>query len=122
MNEEKLEQELRDYFRSEMITIEPPSDWWDRAISHLPEREIPSQEDLLRLAASFLDSHTNCCDPSSSYTDTTVEFYSWPSSRTGEDAGCYGKLAIISDFSRRNNDRSRPGSKRDKSRNGVCCS
>ena len=32
MNEEKLEQELRDYFRSEMITIEPPSDWWDRAI------------------------------------------------------------------------------------------
>ena len=44
MNEEKLEQELRDYFRSEMKTIEPPSDWWDRAISHLPEREIPSRK------------------------------------------------------------------------------
>ena len=35
MNEEKLEQELRDYFRTEMKTIEPPSDWWDRTISQV---------------------------------------------------------------------------------------
>ena len=35
MNEEKLEQELRDYFRTEMKPIEPPSDWWDRTISQV---------------------------------------------------------------------------------------
>jgi hypothetical protein len=35
MNEEKLEQELRDYFRMEMKTIELPSDWWDRTISQV---------------------------------------------------------------------------------------
>jgi len=35
MNEEKLEQELRDYFHAETKTIEPPSDWWDRTISQV---------------------------------------------------------------------------------------
>jgi hypothetical protein len=35
MNEEKLEQELRDCFHAETKIIEPTSDWWDRNISQV---------------------------------------------------------------------------------------
>ena len=35
MNEEKLEQELRDCFQAEIKIQEPPSDWWDATISQV---------------------------------------------------------------------------------------
>jgi hypothetical protein len=39
MDSERLEQELRDYFKAEVKKVEPPSQWWDNAISRLGEQK-----------------------------------------------------------------------------------
>ncbi|MDD5702234.1 MAG: hypothetical protein PHU23_09325, partial [Dehalococcoidales bacterium] len=39
MDEERLEQKLRDYFNAEIKKVEPSTEWWDNAISRLGEQE-----------------------------------------------------------------------------------
>jgi hypothetical protein len=40
MDEERLEQKLRDYFKTEVKKVEPSPEWWDNAVTHLGERKI----------------------------------------------------------------------------------
>ena len=39
MDEERLKQELRDFLKTEVKKAEPSPEWWDRAISRLPEQQ-----------------------------------------------------------------------------------
>ena len=43
MNEEKIEQQLRDHFQAEIIATEPTTDWWDRKISFVIGQNKPSR-------------------------------------------------------------------------------
>jgi len=43
MDEERLEQELRDYFKTEVKKAEPSSEWWNRIISRLSEHKENSR-------------------------------------------------------------------------------
>lgn len=43
MDEERLEQELRDYFNAEVKKAEPSPEWWNRAISRLSEHKENSR-------------------------------------------------------------------------------
>ncbi|MDD5537379.1 MAG: DUF4179 domain-containing protein [Candidatus Omnitrophica bacterium] len=43
MSEERLEQELRDYFKTEVEKVEPSRQWWDDAISSLGEQKRHSR-------------------------------------------------------------------------------
>jgi len=43
MKEERLEQKLRDYFKSEVKKVEPTPDWWNKAVSRLSEQKQGSR-------------------------------------------------------------------------------
>ena len=43
MYEEKMEQQLHDYFQAEIISIEPTLDWWDRTIYNVTGQKKASR-------------------------------------------------------------------------------
>jgi hypothetical protein len=43
MDEERMEQELQEYFKAEVKKVEPPTEWWDNAISRLGEQKQHSR-------------------------------------------------------------------------------
>jgi hypothetical protein len=43
MDAERLEQELRDYFKAEVKKVEPPPEWWNKTISRLGEQKQGSR-------------------------------------------------------------------------------
>lgn len=43
MSEKRLEQELRDYFKTEIKKVEPSSQWWDKATSRLGDQKQGSR-------------------------------------------------------------------------------